>query len=237
MHTRSTASRRRSAATRATTTWSDFGSMLKRASGNSSSSSSSVGIGSVPPMRAWRTSLHGQLGEHAGAIGDPVQFVVVERDQHAVGGQVHIGLEIAEAHLGRGAERCDGVLRRGLGAAAVGDGERAWMFQVRVHGHGVRVPAAHMGEWSGAGRAPWPLGCVDRRARAGRAGHRGGDPAGVPPGLALDRDPLRAGVRRGHRGTDPGVVLRGQRRGVVTDRTGHRPGRSRAVGSAWRSAG
>ncbi len=56
MHTRSTASVRRSVAARASTAESCLGSMLTRMSGQVVSRSSSSGIGSMPSTRAWLTS-------------------------------------------------------------------------------------------------------------------------------------------------------------------------------------
>ncbi len=120
--------------------------------------------------------------------------VVVEGHEHAVGGEVHVGLEVAEAEVDRGPERrarcsparprCRPGGRSPAGADGPGTGARH---------HGVRVPVApadgrvvpvHDEPSRDARRAPRPPGLGPGRVR-----HRRGDPAGVPAGLAVDRDP------------------------------------------------
>ena len=61
-------------------------SMLKRASGQASSSSSRVGIGSVPSTRAVATSAAVSSETRSGRPHSARQVVVVEGDDHAVGG-------------------------------------------------------------------------------------------------------------------------------------------------------
>ena len=46
---------------------------------------------------ASRTVVVGQVAEHAGAVGEPVEVVVVEGDEHPVAGGVGVGLEVAVA--------------------------------------------------------------------------------------------------------------------------------------------
>ena len=74
----------------------------------------------------------------AGAVGDPIESVVVEGDQHAVGGDVDVGLEVAVAEV-------DGVLECGervLGCvarpAAVGERDGSWVVEERFHLSGLR---------------------------------------------------------------------------------------------------
>ena len=108
-------------------------STFQRASGNSSSSSSKSGTGSVPATRAVP-----HLAPRAGrairpaAVGHPVQRRVVEGDELAVRGGVHIGLDVAVAELDRAPERGRGVLQAVRRPAPVGEGERAGMVEVGV---------------------------------------------------------------------------------------------------------
>ena len=60
-------------------------------------------------------------------VGDPVEHGVVEGEQHAVAGDVDVGLEVAVAEGDRVLERRQGVLEPldlgVVGAAAVGEGQ------------------------------------------------------------------------------------------------------------------
>ena len=67
----------------------------------------------------------------------------MEGHQDAVGGDVDIGLHIAEAEVDRVGEGGQGVLRDVAGAAAVGEGERAVPVEIRVHCH--RPPLSPIG--------------------------------------------------------------------------------------------
>ena len=115
---------RSSSSTSGATAAADFRSMLNRQSGNSSSSSAIVGTACSPPIRARRDLLRGELGQQPDAVGDPVEGLVVEGQQHAVAGGVHVGLEVVVAERDRVPEGVQGVLGAGdLGVqrtAAVG---------------------------------------------------------------------------------------------------------------------
>ena len=65
-----------------------------------------------------------EFADHSDGVSYPVEGVVVEGHDVAVRCQMHIGLEIAVAQLGRSAERCHGVLGRHFVSAAVGKGSR-----------------------------------------------------------------------------------------------------------------
>ncbi len=74
----------------------------------------------------------GVIRDRAAEAGDPLQVDVVEGDQHTVSGEVDVGLEIADAELVGVAERGQGVLRRRLVAAAVGEHVGAGEIEVGV---------------------------------------------------------------------------------------------------------
>src|SRR5699024_7280978 len=65
----------------------------------------------------------GVLAELAGAVGDPVQGLVVEDHQLAVGGGAHVDLQVLVAQLHRAAEGGHRVLPLRIGSA-VGEGQR-----------------------------------------------------------------------------------------------------------------
>ena len=109
--------------------------MLTRRSGNVPSSSSSSGIGSRPPDPRRAHDLPRQLGDVALVVGDPIEDVVVEREQHAVGGHVHVGLDVAVAEADRALERRHRVLGPLARAAAVGERDRTWMIEERELHH------------------------------------------------------------------------------------------------------
>jgi hypothetical protein len=79
----------------------------------------------------------GQVGDHAGAVGDAVEDVVVERDHDAVAGRVQVGLQVAVAEADRVLEGVQRVLVadqvRVLGAAAVRHRDRTVVVEVGVH--------------------------------------------------------------------------------------------------------
>ncbi len=87
-----------------------------------------------------------QLGDRPARVRDPIEDVVVERHQHAVGAQVDVGLEVAEPLGPRGAERGHGVLGGRLGATPVRHGDRPRTVEER-HGElrssGRRPPSTH----------------------------------------------------------------------------------------------
>ena len=68
-----------------------------------------------------------ERGDLAGGVGDPVQDLVVEGQQDPVGGEVHVGLEVAVAQLDGVLEGRQGVLQPldlgVVGPAAVGEGD------------------------------------------------------------------------------------------------------------------
>ena len=53
----------------------------------------------------------------------------MEGEEHTVGGQVDVGLEVAVAHGDGGLERGQGVLRRLAAAAAMGEGDRGRLLE------------------------------------------------------------------------------------------------------------
>ena len=80
-----------------------------------------------------------EIRDRALEVGDPVEHGVVEGQQHAVLGHVHVGLEVVVAERDRVLERRQGVLEpldlRVVGATPVGESEHA----ARVAGHFVEV--------------------------------------------------------------------------------------------------
>ena len=82
----------------------------------SSSSSSSVGIGSVPATRAVATSADGSSVIRSGRPHSARQVVVVEGDDHAVGGDLDVGLEVAVAERD-GVRRTPRIVFSGASAA------------------------------------------------------------------------------------------------------------------------
>ena len=128
-----------SGAGRGSTQASVLGSMLIWASGHRASSSSSLGT-RIPQAAASLSTLVGrervagvgcldlgdaEVGERACAIGDPVQPVVVEGDQHAVTGYVRVGLEVPVAERNGDLERRERVLRCLAAPPAVRERDRA----------------------------------------------------------------------------------------------------------------
>ena len=108
---RSQASRSATNSASAAAAPSDFRSTLKRASGNSSKSWARVGTCSRPPDQRAANLLERQVRDRALLVGDPVQDAVVERQQHPVGGDVDVGLEVVVAQRDGMLERRQGVLQ------------------------------------------------------------------------------------------------------------------------------
>jgi hypothetical protein len=81
----------------------------------------------------------GQPRNHAAAVGYPVQLVVVERQQHAVGRGVHIGLEVAVAEVDRLGEGGQRVLQPARSAASMGERDRARMIEESEPGRTVSL--------------------------------------------------------------------------------------------------
>ena len=78
-----------------------------------------------------------QLADDTAAIGDAVEGVVVERDEHAVDGGVHVGLDVAVAEVDRVLERAHGVLGKIARSALMGERNGAGMVEERpTRGHG-----------------------------------------------------------------------------------------------------
>ena len=103
--TRSQASRSATNAASSGTAASDLMSMLKRAYGNSSKSWASVGHPLAAADERGRDLGVRELGDLALGVADPVQHGVVEGQQDAVAGGVHVGLEVAVAERDRVPER------------------------------------------------------------------------------------------------------------------------------------
>ena len=126
--------------------------MLNRQSGSSSSSSAIVGTGCSPAIRAARTSSAVSRASSPCGVGDPVERLVVEGEQHAVTGGVDVGLEVAVAERDGVPEGVQRVLDAGdlrvQGAAAVGHRDhRARLVEHGVEvgepGHGRGTPGRH----------------------------------------------------------------------------------------------
>ena len=116
--------------------------------GKGGSRSASRGIGSLAGDPGLGDLGVRQLRDRPGPVGDPVQDAVVERQQHPVGGGVHIGLQIAVAQVHRLRERRAGCSpgagwvgsapRRGGRYAA--NGSSKYAYSLGPHGHIVRRP-------------------------------------------------------------------------------------------------
>jgi hypothetical protein len=76
-----------------------------------------------------------QPRDPAHRVGYPVERLVVEGDNRAVGGGVHVRLQVGVAESDRVLECLPGVLRKVAGAAPVREGQRARMIKV-TRGHG-----------------------------------------------------------------------------------------------------
>ena len=157
--------------------------------------------------------LEGELRDRALAVGDPVEDAVVEGEQHAVGGDVDVGLEVVVAQRHRVLERRQGVLEAldlgVVGAAAVGEREHAAgrrplvgrpaasavtlcsMYPARVPGEGPR-PRATVGVW-----IRWSLPGVRHRDGHPAARRRRGERLpGRPRRLPAPRRPRQPGRGR-----------------------------------------
>ena len=91
------------------------------------------GLASADPRGAH--DLPRQLGDVALVVGDPIEDVVVEGKEHAVGGHVHVGLDVAVAEADRALERRHRVLGPLARAAAVGERDRTGMIEERELHH------------------------------------------------------------------------------------------------------
>ncbi len=140
MHTRSTAPwRRRAAAARASTAGVVLGIDVDAHLGPPLEQvvETGDGLGAVHPGLGHLGP--GQVADQAGAVGDPVQALVVEGAQDTVGGDVHVGLHVAVAERHRALEGGHGVLRPVAGAPAVGEGDGLGLVQEGEVGHGWRL--------------------------------------------------------------------------------------------------
>jgi hypothetical protein len=78
-----------------------------------------------------------QLADRTAPVGDAVERVVVERDEHAVDRGVDVGLDVAVAEVDRVLKRAHGVLGEIASSALVREGNRAGMVEERpTRGHG-----------------------------------------------------------------------------------------------------
>ena len=109
-------------AARLRTEFQSLTSRFSRTSGNAATSSSNSGTGSRPPIRAAATSAAVSSEIRPTAVGHPVQGVVVEKHQDAVGRGVHIRFEVPVAEVDGGAERGHRVFQPLAREAAVGHG-------------------------------------------------------------------------------------------------------------------
>jgi hypothetical protein len=71
------------------------------------------------------------VGDATVQPGEAVEQMVVERHQHAVGGDVDVGLDVAIPQGDGMGEGPDGVLRPLPGASSVGEGQGPWMVEER----------------------------------------------------------------------------------------------------------
>ena len=78
----------------------------------------------------------GEGSDLPGQVGDPVERPVVKGEQDAVGRRVHVGLDVAVAHVDRLLECTHGVLDTTGGTAAMGEGDRPVVVQ---EGVGIRT--------------------------------------------------------------------------------------------------
>ena len=90
----------------------DLMSMLKRHVGERLEQLGHRGYGVLPGDAGGRTSSAVSRRELALAVGDPVERLVVEGQQHAVAGRVHVGLEVVVAQRDRVRGRRAGCSRR-----------------------------------------------------------------------------------------------------------------------------
>ena len=74
-----------------------------------------------------------ECGNRARAIGDPVQPVVVKRDQHTVARDVGVGLEVPVPERDGDLKRHERVLGRIAGPATVGERDRTGVIEKRMH--------------------------------------------------------------------------------------------------------
>ena len=130
-HTRSTASHFFSTATSGSTAPSCFGSMLTRHVRPSAQQVleqrnrlTTVDLGG--PYDGPR-----QILDHPVAVGDPIEHVVVEGEQHAVGGDVDVGLDVAVAERDRVLERRHRVLGDLARSASVRERDRSGPVEER----------------------------------------------------------------------------------------------------------
>ena len=152
--------RRAASRTSGSTAPSCFGSMLTRTSGQAPSRSSNSGIGSRPSTFASRTTDHGRSSITPVAVGDAVEDVVVEGEQHAVGGDVHVGLDVAVAEPNCVLERRHRVLGDFARAAAVRERDRSGPVEegevARAASPAGRYPGCVSGGVSHLGRSGMP---------------------------------------------------------------------------------
>ncbi len=141
-----------------------------------------AGSARCPPIRAVGRSTYVRSRDGAGARGDPVQDVVVEGQQHAVAGEVDVGLEVGVAERHGVLERGEGVLQADqvgvVRAAAVREREHGRRRPDRRRGTGSPVCGRVTRAVSTAMRPRWPR--IARRAhpRSYSARVAGSAPAG-----------------------------------------------------------
>lgn len=76
-----------------------------------------------------------EVDDSSGAVGHPVELVVVEGDQHTVSGGVDVGFEIAIPEFKSVPKRPFGVLRMGARTTSMGETDGSLISEVRVQ-HG-----------------------------------------------------------------------------------------------------
>ena len=162
-----------------------------------------------------------ELSDRTCPVCDPVEPLVMESDQHAVAGEVGIGLDVRVPERDGDLKRLKGVLGRLAGPASVGDRDRAGLSEERVHTPqclGFRT----MDVMSLADRA-WPvlrlaMGAHVRiyRVSNGLIGQRF---PGAPPMLLLDHVGAKTGTKR----TTPLVYVEDDRDVVIVASKGGHP--------------
>jgi len=86
-----------------------------------------------------------ELRNRTRVVGDPVQAVVVEGDEHAVTSDMGVGLEVPVPQAHGELKRRERVLRRPTGPAPVGERDRTGVGEKRVHILRCPVRARHPG--------------------------------------------------------------------------------------------
>jgi hypothetical protein len=85
-----------------------------------------------------------ELGDRPRTICDPVQAIVMKGDQHLVACEMDIGLQVPISESLCDLECRKRVLRRLTGPTPVGERDRSWLNEERVHVSRSRIPPSPM---------------------------------------------------------------------------------------------